>query len=107
MKLAALCVTVIIVGGCVSITPRAQKIQLLAATSSTLQSCKKLGPVDAEASALGQINSADLDQQAENNLRDAAAAHWHGDVDTVALINVDHTTIKASASGVAYRCASR
>lgn len=106
MKYAALASVAIIIGGCVSITPRAQKIQLLPSTDTQLATCTKLGAVDAEASAMGQINAGDLDHQAENNLRDVAAAKWGDGVDTVALINVDHATTKATASGTGYKCAS-
>lgn len=107
MKAPALWLVAILVGGCVSITPRAQKLQLVAADSASLAGCTKLGSLDADASAVGQINAADLDLQAKNNLRDAAAERWDNGVDTVALLNVDHATTTATAHGIAYRCASR
>ena len=107
MKTSALCLVALLLCGCVSITPRAQKIRLLPADSEQLAACTKLGPIDAEASAMGQINTADLDSQAQNNLRDAAASRWNGSVDTVALVSVDHATTKATAHGIAYQCASR
>lgn len=107
MKFAAWVLIAAALGGCVSITPRAQKVQLLPSTSTQLASCTKLGPVDAEASAMGQINTGDLDLQAENNLRDAAAAKWGDSVDSVVLINVDHATTKATANGMGYQCAAK
>lgn len=107
MRFAALCLSVIMLGGCVSITPRAQKIQLLPATSHKLAHCTKLGAIDAEASAMGQINAGDLDHQAENNLRDAAAVQWGNDVDSVVMLTIDHATTKATAHGIGYKCSPR
>lgn len=107
MKIAVLCIFAVMAGGCVSITPRAQQIQLLPAASSQLSRCTRLGTIDATASAISQINAGDLDHQAQNNLRDAAAARWNQGVDSVGLITVDHTTTKATAHGIAYACRSR
>ena len=104
MKSALLCAALIAVAGCVTTTPRAQQIQLHPSTSSQLATCKRLGPVYAEASGWSQLNWADVDQQAKNNLREAAVAKWGDQVDSVALINIDHTSTKATANGIAYRC---
>ena len=99
-----LCLGVLIVCGCVSITPRAGQIQLHPSTSTLLANCKRLGPVTAEASAWTQPNWPSVDQQVENNLRENAAAKWPGKVDSVALINIDHATTRATANGIAYTC---
>ncbi|MFC5437125.1 hypothetical protein ACFPME_11185 [Rhodanobacter umsongensis] len=90
--------------GCVSITPRAEKIQLHPSTSNLLEHCERLGPVSAEASAWTQPNWGSVDQQVTNNLRQNAAAKWPDKVDSVALINIDHENTKATANGVAYKC---
>lgn len=106
MKIVAVCLAAIL-GGCVSITPRAQKVRLLPADSVQLAGCTKLGAIDADASAMNQINAADLDSQSENNLRDAAADRWSTTADTVALVSVEHATTSATAHGIAYACAAR
>jgi hypothetical protein len=90
--------------GCVSITPQAEKIQLHPSNSTQLQGCKKLGPISAEASAWKQMTWSDLEEQAKNNLREAAGAKWGDGVDSVALINMDKHTEKLVANGIAYKC---
>jgi hypothetical protein len=99
-----LCLGMVALEACVSITPRAEQIQLHPATSTLLAKCQRLGPVMAEASAWTQPNWSSVDQQAENNLRERAAAKWPGKVDSVALVNIDHLTTKAIANGIAYKC---
>lgn len=89
--------------GCVSMTPRAQAIQVQPADSQLLHDCKKLGRVDAKASGWGQWTYDDMREQARNNLRDAAARQY-SEADTVVLLNVDTHTNSADASGVAYKC---
>ena len=101
---ASLFVVALTLGGCVSMTPRAQRIQLHPANSTQLNGCQKLGPVTAEASAWTQMNWPDVDEQAEINLRDAAAAKWGSGVDSVGLTNIDNLATKAIANGVAYKC---
>lgn len=46
----------------------------------------------------------DLEDQAKNNLREAAVAKWGDGVDSVALINMDKLTEKLVAHGIAYKC---
>jgi hypothetical protein len=101
---ALLCLVSFGLAGCVSMTPRAQQVQLLSSDSDQLAHCKELGPLSADASGLTQMNPDDVDQQAKNNLRDAAAAKWGAGVDSVVLTGVDRKTTKAVANGVAYKC---
>ncbi|WP_266156791.1 DUF4156 domain-containing protein [Dyella silvatica] len=104
MKRLALITTVLAASGCVSMTPRAQHIQLHSGVSTQLQNCKKLGPVTATASGWGMLSMDDVRQQAANNLRDAAAAKWGDTVDSLALINTDTFINSVSASGIGYKC---
>lgn len=89
--------------GCVTMTPRAQRIQLQQQDSALLKDCQKLGRVDAEASGYAQWTYDDLKQQAENNLREAAAARYVT-ADTVVVLNVDTRASAVGTSGVAFRC---
>lgn len=100
-------VTVLFTGlaGCVSLTPRAQSVQLYAADAPALASCRKLGRIKAEVSGFSQLNWDNVDAQAKNDLRDAAAAKWGDAVDAVALVTVDHSTTEATANGIGYLCA--
>jgi hypothetical protein len=90
--------------GCVSMTPKGAKIMLHSQISSQLDSCTKLGPVISEASAFKQMTWAAVEQQAKNNLRDAAARQYGDRVDTVALINLDSYNTKVVANGIAFKC---
>lgn len=89
---------------CATMTPRAAKIMLHTQISTQLDSCKKLGPVTAEASAWEKLDWATVEQQAKNNLREAAAAKYGDEVDAVALINVDRYATKVVANGIAFKC---
>jgi hypothetical protein len=90
--------------GCVSITPRAQRIQVHPTDSTLLASCKKLGPVTATSSNFGKMTWQDADAQARNDLRDAAAAKWGDQVDSLAIVNVDLLMTKSVANGIAFQC---
>jgi hypothetical protein len=103
-KFTGLCLALCALAGCVSVTPRAQQVKLIPSDSSQLAHCKALGPVSADASGLTQMNPDDVDQQAKNNLRDAAGAKWGAGVDSVALTHLDHRTTKSVADGIGYKC---
>jgi hypothetical protein len=89
---------------CVSVSPRAERVPLLPAESAQLAGCAKLGSVRAEASGLSQINWMNAEEQAKNNLRDAAVAKWNEQVNAVALIDVTRATTKVVAHGLGYHC---
>jgi hypothetical protein len=91
---------------CVSITPRASRIQVLRSDTTLVQGCKRLGRISAEASAMTKMDYNQVDQQAVNNMRDAAAAKWGDQVDTVVVSNVDRFMTKSLANGVAFSCDS-
>lgn len=93
-----------ILSGCVSITPRAAQIQIVQAGASTLASCQRLGNVGAKASAWPQMNDADTMQQAENNMREAAATRYGNVVNAVVVERTDATLTRTSNRGVAYHC---
>jgi hypothetical protein len=90
--------------GCVSITPRAQRIQLHPANSVAIQSCQKIGPVTARATAANQWTYDDVNEQARNNLRDAVAEQYGDRADSVVLLNIETHTNGSVASGIAYKC---
>jgi hypothetical protein len=92
-------------GGCVSVTPRAERIPLYAVGDTAVSHCKKLGSLRGEASGFSQLNWDNADAQAKNNLRDAAAARWGDTVDAVVLVKLDHSLTDAVASGTGYHCA--
>lgn len=94
----------LLLSGCVSITPQAENIQLHPSNSTQLAGCKKLGPISGEASAVAQMDYPDVDRQAANNMRAAAAEKWGDGVDSVALIDVDRTTFRSIANGIGYKC---
>jgi hypothetical protein len=94
----------LLLSGCVSITPQAEKIQLHPPNSTQLAGCKKLGPISGQASAVAQMDYPDVDRQAANNMRAAAAAKWGEGVDSVALIDVDRTAFRSIANGIGYKC---
>lgn len=89
--------------GCVTMTPRAQHIQVQKQDSALLKDCTKLGRIDATASGWGQWTYDDMNQQAANNLREATAEKYPS-ADTVVVLNLDTHTNSADASGVAYKC---
>ena len=86
--------------GCVSMTPVAAGVMLHQQYSALLDKCQRLGPVVAEASAWTNDK---VNQQAMNNLRDAAARKYLG-ADSVALVNVDEYVTRSVANGIAFKC---
>jgi len=101
---APLALSLLMIAGCVSITPRAQRIQVLSGSTTQVQSCKRLGRISGEAGAWNKLDYDSVDQQAVNNMRDAAAAKWGDQVDTVVVSNVDRLVTKSMANGVAFSC---
>lgn len=89
--------------GCVTMTPRAQHIQVQKQDSALLRDCTKLGRVDAKASGWGKLTYESMNAQAEANLREATAAQY-ATADTVVVLNVDTHMNSADATGVAYKC---
>ena len=102
-RIAILIVTTLL-GACVSMSPRAQKVELVAQDNPHLAHCERLGRLSAEAAGLGQLNVADAEQQAKNNLLDAAAARWPGRANAVALRSVEKGALTITAIGVAFNC---
>lgn len=104
MKRVLLLLPLLSLTACVTLTPRAQRIQVQNQNSAVLATCKKLGPVTAKASSWGKMTYADANQQAVNNLRDAAAAQYGDQVDSLVLVNVDTMMTSSYANGIAYNC---
>src|SRR5262245_36876028 len=90
--------------GCANtMTPEAANIMVHTQMSTMLDRCKQLGPVSAEASALGTWTWQQVESQATNNLRDTAAKRY-ASADSVAVINMDRYSMSVVAKGIAYRC---
>jgi len=85
-------------------TQRAAEIIVHSQISTQIESCKRLGPITAEASARGQLDWPSVEQQAKNNLREKAAEKYGEQVDSVAVINMDRYTAKMVANGLAFKC---
>jgi hypothetical protein len=90
---------------CVSMSPRAQGIHLYPQGDAHFAHCERLGRLSAEAAGLGQLNVENADQQAKNNLLDAAAGRWPGRVNSVELMSVEKGALNVTAVGVAFDCA--
>lgn len=103
MKLALPLAALALLSGCVSITPRAARIQVLSGSTTQVQGCKRLGRISADALA-AKLDYDSVDQQAVNNMRDAAAAKWGDQVDTVVVSNVDRLATHSMANGIGFRC---
>ena len=102
-RLLATAAVVAALSGCVTMTPRAQRIQVQSQDSALLKDCQKLGRVDARASGWGQMTYDGMNEQARNNLREATAAQY-ATADTVVILTVDTHMNSADSSGVAYKC---
>lgn len=92
-----------LLSGCVSMTPRAQAIQVHKPDSSLIARCKQLGPIAAHASGLGKLTMDDVELQAQNNLRDTAAEKYP-EADSIVVINADRHINSVDSTGMAYRC---
>jgi len=103
-KILVLLFIVVGLSSCATITPRASGIMLHSQISSQLDSCKRVGPVTAEASCWGVWSKRDCFQQAKNNLREAAIVKYGEQVDSVALINMDEYSTAVVAHGIAFKC---
>lgn len=95
---------VMVLAACTGITPRASRIQVHPANSTVIASCTKIGPATAEASGWGTLSYDQMNQQAENDLRDAVASQYGDGADSVVLLNVETRMNSATAHGVAYKC---
>ena len=89
---------------CVSITPQGSRIQVHPANSTVIASCNKVGPVTTTTSGWGKLTYDQMNQQAENDLRDAVATQYGDRADSVVLLGVNTSANSAVASGIAYRC---
>lgn len=103
MKLVFPALALVLLSGCVSITPRAARIQVLRGDTTQVQGCKRLGRIDGDALA-SKLDYDSVNQQAVNNMRDAAASKWGDQADTIVVSNVDQLTTHSIAHGTAFAC---
>jgi hypothetical protein len=80
---------------CVNLSDKAASVQVHTQLSSTLDKCKKLGPVLAKASVLAP------DGELQAKLRDMAADLGG---DTVVFLHIDRTLTEERLQGIAYKC---
>lgn len=87
--------------GCSNIvlTEKAQKVQLHNQTSSLLDKCKKIGPVDAVGSAMWTVE--DGIEEAKIGIREKA---FDMGADTAVFLNLDHTFGEIHIQGMALKC---
>jgi hypothetical protein len=93
----------IVVAACTTtVPPEAQNVVLHEETNSSLNDCKRLGPVSTEVS-LWKMPTIDAGHvQAKDNLR--ADAYRQYGADTVVLGKLDTYVTKIEARGVALKC---
>lgn len=89
----------ILLTGCVTMSPEAERVQVHHQESNLLQDCKKLGPVSALYAYPFSVRQAEA--EAEVKLRQDTY-NLHGD--TVAILNMESGIARVSMQGVAYKC---
>lgn len=89
--------------GCVTLSQKAQTVQVHSQVSNLLDDCKKIGPVVGMGRSMLSPDQAVV--EAKINLRENAADKGG---DTVAVLNVDNitnlTTWEAHVQGIAFKC---
>lgn len=92
----------LVVTGCVTITPEAEKVLLHSQVSTALTDCQKVGVASGEGS---RAISYDRGLEAAKvNLRHNAYTEYGAD--SVVLINIDTYWNKIVVKGIAYKCPS-
>ncbi len=90
-------------GGCVTLSQKAQTVQVHTQVSNLLDGCKKLGPVVGQGKSMVSPDQAIT--EAKVNLRENVADKGG---DTVAILNIDNitniTTWEAHVQGIAFKC---
>lgn len=92
-----------IASGCVTLSQKAESVQVHRQVSNLLDSCKRIGPV----SSIGSSMLSDEQAVAEAKVRLREKAADKGG-DTVAILNIDVltniTTWEAHMQGIAFKC---
>ena len=88
-------ITAILLSSCASLSDKAANVQVHTQLSSTLDKCKKLGPILARASVLAP------DGELQVKLREMAADMGG---DTVVFLHLDKTLTEERLQGIAYKC---
>ena len=106
MKILAIPLIALIVAGCATITPEAQKVQVHEQVSTLVDDCVKLGPVSVTVNGLTKLSPDDVYLQAKNDIRHLAWERYRAD--TVVLLNKDMSLYsrKTTIQGMAMNCYS-
>lgn len=105
MKAKNYCVValLLITSGCVTLSQKAESVQVHSQVSNLLDSCKRIGPVSSTGSSM--LSPEQAVAKAKVRLRESAADKGG---DTVAILNTDNltnvTTWEAHMQGIVFKC---
>jgi len=92
----------LVLSGCTTISPDAERVQVHHWASTALAKCERLGPVSVEVRSATLWLLGGAGRAARNMLRERAYQQYNAD--SVALLNIDDYWNAVVAQGVAYRC---
>lgn len=88
--------------GCATLSPEASNVMVYNQQTTLLDTCKRLGPVSATASAWSKWDMQQTAEQARSDLRKEAFERYGAD--SVAIINIDKHLTSVTAQGIAFKC---
>lgn len=97
-------VLLLALSGCSTLSPRAARIQVHPADTTQTSGCTKLGPVMVKETVWGHMTHDATEDKARDNLREAAAAQYGDQADTLVLAQAENRRMAVTLYGTAFKC---